>query len=395
MFGLSTLMVTVVFGLIFGWTYLGRRIISLLPVSKKPRVVFWFFLGVMFALPLIATLSYRHDILQHFSNYETFFWFAYIILGFLIMCFFQSVIVDIFRIMCWFIRKRGTLDNHVKWTCPKFLNRYGPFFILVFGLIFTVIGVYKGSATPTVKTVQIVIENLPEELQGFKIVHLTDLHMGPMRTGQFLERIVELVNATNPDVVVITGDLVDGKPDFFKNEISSLSKFRSTYGTYFTTGNHEYYWDANKWIEIIKSFNTQVLLNSHHVINHHGKKIILAGIPDTFRGFQFQDDHKPDINLTLKGAPKDASVKILLSHNADGFKLIKNLNFDLQLSGHTHGGQFYPIRFVSMILFEYVEGLYKRGKTWVYVSPGAGVWGPPLRLGTTSEITVLSLTKTQ
>ena len=255
------------------------------------------------------------------------------------------------------------------------------------------VGVQQALKSPVVKELDIPIKNLPKEFAGFRIVQITDLHLGPMRGTSFFEDVIQQVNNLKPDAVVITGDLVDGTVESVRDIIDPIIRLRAQDGVHFVAGNHEYYWDAKAWIEVLKSMGVLTLVNENHVIHRQGAELAFIGLPDFWRGPMFYEDHKPNMRKAREGITP-AAVTILLSHNPEVAEFIDDvggIKISFVISGHTHGGQFYPIINLFNIIMPYVEGLFWYHDTWIYVSPGTGFWGPPIRIGTTPEISVFNL----
>lgn len=253
----------------------------------------------------------------------------------------------------------------------------------------TFIGFLNARRTAQVKTVEIVLAGLPAPLQGFTIVQISDVHVGPTIRARHVQAIVETVNRLKPDLVAITGDLVDGSVAELGAQIAPLSRLVSRHGSYFVTGNHEYYSGVHPWLVELDRLGIRVLLNEHVVIEREGAQLVLAGVPD-YSAAHFDPAHRSDARAALAGAPTDA-MKVLLAHQPRSAPAAALAGFDLQLSGHTHGGQFLPWRFFVQFQQPFTAGLHKVGKMWVYVSRGTGYWGPPKRFGAPSEITRLRL----
>jgi len=266
---------------------------------------------------------------------------------------------------------------------------YSAFGVPILALSMTVIGFWQARRSPKVVNVEIPIQDLPESLQGFRIVQVSDLHVSATLGRGFVENVVQIVNSLNADVVALTGDLVDGSVKDLADKIAPLGSIHSQYGSFFVTGNHEYYAGVNDWLEHYRSLGFKILRNEHRVIVHQGSTLIIAGVNDYNAG-AFDDKEQPDAELALLGAPK-VSPKILLAHQPRAAFNAEAAGFDLQLSGHTHGGQFWPWIYFVKLQQPFVAGLRKWGKLWVYTSRGTGYWGPPNRLGAHSEITLLRL----
>jgi uncharacterized protein len=253
----------------------------------------------------------------------------------------------------------------------------------------TLIGFWNARRTAGVVTVEVPLAGLPQGLQGFRIVQISDIHVGPTIGRRYLESIVEAVNRLKPDLVAITGDLVDGSVAELRGHVAPLSRLLSKHGSFFVTGNHEYYSGVLPWLVELKRLGVTVLHNQHVVIEHGGAKLVLAGVPD-FSAGRFDDSHRSNPQQAIDGAPAQAA-KVLLAHQPRSAPAAAQAGFDLQLSGHTHGGQFLPWNFFVRFQQPFTAGLHRLGGMWIYVSRGTGYWGPPKRFGAPSEITELKL----
>lgn len=254
----------------------------------------------------------------------------------------------------------------------------------------TVIGLLNARRTAAVVEVSVPIRDLPAPLEGFTIVQISDIHVGPTIKAPYLQAIVDKVNALQPDVVAITGDLVDGSVRQLAPHTAPLAQLRARHGSYFVTGNHEYYSNAHEWIEEVRRLGLTVLMNEHVVLRHEGAALVLAGVTD-YTAHQFDPSHRSDPHAAIANAPGEGP-RILLAHQPRSAPAAAEAGFDLQLSGHTHGGQFFPWNFFVPLQQPYVAGLKRLQSLWIYVSRGTGYWGPPKRLLAPSEITRVRLT---
>jgi predicted MPP superfamily phosphohydrolase len=258
----------------------------------------------------------------------------------------------------------------------------------------SLIGAFNARRTAGVVTVDVPIAGLPVALHGFTMAQISDIHIGPTIKRAYLQDIVDAVNRLEPDLVAVTGDLVDGSVAELGGHVAPLAGLVSRHGTFFVTGNHEYYSGAPLWVAELRRLGITVLMNEHVVLERQGASLVLAGVPD-FSAHHFDASHKSDPVAALKGAPADASVRVLLAHQPRTAAAAELAGFDLQLSGHTHGGQFLPWVFFVRLQQPFTAGLHRLGRLWVYVSRGTGYWGPPKRLGAPSEITRLRLVTAQ
>ena len=263
--------------------------------------------------------------------------------------------------------------------------------VLLLGGLSALLGFLNARRTAAVVRVDVPIPGLPPAWQGFTVAQISDVHVGPTIRQRYVRRIVDRVNTLQADVVAITGDLVDGRVNELAGQVAPLADLHSRHGTFFVTGNHEYYSGASAWIDELRRLGLTVLLNEHVVIaaSDAGRPLVLAGVTD-FSAGHFDPAHRSDPVRALAGAPPDA-VRLLLAHQPRSAAAAADAGFDLQLSGHTHGGQFYPWNLFVRFQQPFTAGLHRWGTLWVYTSRGTGYWGPPNRFGSPSEITCLRL----
>ncbi|MET0656772.1 MAG: metallophosphoesterase [Steroidobacteraceae bacterium] len=254
----------------------------------------------------------------------------------------------------------------------------------------SIVGAINARRRAGIVDVTVPIDNLPASLQGFTIVQISDVHVGPTIKREYVSAIVDAVNTLEADVVAVTGDLVDGSVQRLATHVEPLKHLRSRHGSYFVTGNHEYYSGATAWIRELRRLGLNVLLNEHVVLKHLGSQLVLAGVTD-YSGHHFHDSHRSDPSAALQGAPATAAARVLLAHQPRSASAAAAAGFDLQLSGHTHGGQFWPWNHFVRYQQPFTAGLHRLGSLWVYISRGTGYWGPPKRIGAPSEITRIRL----
>ncbi|KPI33198.1 metallophosphoesterase, partial [Actinobacteria bacterium OV450] len=241
-------------------------------------------------------------------------------------------------------------------------------------------GVLRG---PRVKRVRVPLAKLPRAAHGFRIAVVSDIHLGPVLGRAHTTRIVETVNRTQPDLIAIVGDLVDGSVHDLGRAAEPLRLLRARHGSYFVTGNHEYFSGARQWIDHVRELGLTPLENARRALPYFD----LAGVNDV-QGES--EGHGPDFAAAL-GDRDRARAAVLMAHQPVVIHEAVRNGVDLQLSGHTHGGQLWPGNYLAELANPTVAGLERYGDTQLYVSRGAGAWGPPVRVGAPSDITVVEL----
>lgn len=262
--------------------------------------------------------------------------------------------------------------------------------VLGAGIFATLVGFVAARRRARIVDVDVPLRNLPLALHGFSIVQISDIHVGTTIRKGYVEKIVKAVNALKPDLIAVTGDMVDGPVRELSAHTAPLAGLQALHGAFFVTGNHEYYSGASAWTAEFVRLGLRVLLNEHTVIQHQGASLVIAGVTD-FGSARFNPSHRSDPHIALAGAPPDVSVRILLAHQPRSAPAAASAGFDLQLSGHTHGGQFWPWNLFVRFQQPFTAGLHRLNRLWIYVSRGTGYWGIPNRFGAPSEITRLRL----
>ncbi|EST39281.1 hypothetical protein N566_02860 [Streptomycetaceae bacterium MP113-05] len=242
------------------------------------------------------------------------------------------------------------------------------------------VGVLNG---PSTKRVTVTLPKLPRRAHGYRIAVVSDVHLGPILGRGHTRRVVAAVNATQPDLVAIVGDLVDGTVEDLGPAAEPLARLRSRHGSFFVTGNHEYFGDARSWIEHLRDLGVHPLENERRELPGFD----LAGVNDV-AGEAI--DQGPDFEAAL-GDRDPARASVLLAHQPVQIDDAVDHRVGLQLSGHTHGGQLWPGPYLAELANPTVAGLERYGDTQLYVTRGAGAWGPPVRVGAESDITVVTL----
>lgn len=237
---------------------------------------------------------------------------------------------------------------------------------------------------------KIPIPNLPEGLEEMKVGQISDLHIGLSIGKRYVQTVVDTLMNEKPDIIFVTGDLVDGRPDVLKERWLPLKELQAPLGVFFVLGNHEYYSDAMAWLEVTKEVGFINLINEYKHLEFNGQPFLVGGIPDP-SGKDFFAEHA--IDVTKAGGAETAPLKIMLSHRPDPAPEVAKQGFHVQFSGHTHAGQFFPFNFVVHMIHKHSQGLSQEGLLQVYVNQGTGYWGPPNRFGIPAEVTLASFVK--
>jgi hypothetical protein len=269
----------------------------------------------------------------------------------------------------------------------EFVTRTLPLGVVAGGGLLTGYGTFRAFTPPEVTEVVLPIARLPRTLDGLTIVQLTDVHVGPFIGRRFIDALVDEANALQPDVVVVTGDLVDGGVDELGRAVAGLAGLEARFGTFFVTGNHDFYSGADDWTRFLESIGLNVLRNRRVEIGDAGGTFDLVGVDDWSRrrrgGY--------DLDEALADRDPDRAA-VLLAHQPANIDVVAERGIDLQISGHTHGGQLFPMTALAGLRFDYIRGLYHHGDTRLYVSRGCGFWGPPARIGSPPELVKFVLT---
>lgn len=281
-------------------------------------------------------------------------------------------------------------------TSIKYLENNYVLFVFSLTALAFFMGLFRGHFGPAIKEIELHFPDLPMELVGLKIVQITDLHIGPTLKKNYVEKVVNKTLNQKPDLIVLTGDIVDGKIIDIGNDANPLKKLTADGKAYFAMGNHDYYSGALPWIDYFQNLGMKVLLNAHDIITYQGSSLMLAGVTDP--AAPLAGHPTPNANEAIKqhylGKMGVSKFKVLLAHNPKLAQQGAEAGFDLMLSGHTHAGQFFPwTLIVKNVHKPHYWGLSKEKDMQVYVSAGTGTWGPPIRLGTKTELTVLKLSR--
>lgn len=365
--------------------YLWRRLVKDTGLSGRARSAGTAALVTLFFLPLLPRLLERHLPYAYTFHIS---WLGYLWLGMLLLFFVFFLCADALKILALAVRclllRQCAKPDPARW---RQLSRLTAAAGLLVVLTVTAFGVKKGAEPPTVHRVEVSLNQLPAAFKGFKIVQISDIHIGEMTTAADLAEIVAIVNRLQPDMVAITGDLVDGEAAQLRGELVPLGGLRAKEGMFFVTGNHEYYSGAEDWLPEIERLGVRILRNERTELRRGGDSLVIAGVNDHKAG-RFGD--APDYERALGGIEPGRTV-ILLAHQPIAAQKAAAWQPDLVLSGHMHGGQIWPFKYFVLLQQPYIRGLYREGETQLYVNQGTATWGPPMRVGTEKEITELIL----
>lgn len=252
-------------------------------------------------------------------------------------------------------------------------------------------GHHEAMRVPRVRRLDVTVPRLGQGLDGTRVVVLADTHYGPIDRARWSARVAEAVNELDPDVVCHAGDIADGTPDQRRAQSAPLGTIRSRLAKVYVTGNHEYFAEAQGWLDRMAELGWEPLHNRHVVVERGGDSLVLAGVDDVTAASSGLAGHQPNLTGALEGADPELPV-LLVAHQPKYVGQAADAGIDLQISGHTHGGQIWPFNFLVRLDQPVVHGLSRHGaRTQLYTSRGAGFWGPPFRVFAPSEITLLTL----
>ncbi|MBO5753536.1 MAG: metallophosphoesterase [Proteobacteria bacterium] len=271
----------------------------------------------------------------------------------------------------------------------QFLSRISSAAVVGGAFVATPAAIYYARDRRVVKHIEIELESIPAGLNGLRIVHLSDIHVGNTIRREDIEAMVKETNALNPDIVAITGDLCEGHPEFIGSWLDPMKNLKAKYGSYFVTGNHDHMWGARAWNQIVSNLGVRVLDNAHEIIDVQGTKLAVCGVLD-LRGDRKERGWKSDPVAAMAGI-EPGIFKLMLAHQPGSAEACFAAGANLMLVGHTHGGQFWPICYIVDAVHKYSRGLYYVDDKAIFVSCGTGYWGPPLRFGIPPEIDVITL----
>ena len=372
-------------------TYSALKARQMWPTQKIKATVMVILLLI---LMLAGTFAYRlHPEIFSESWFQIMAWTSSMLMSLWATFVIFSLPVDILKSIYFFIAKKIPNSSFASKINPQrrqFITRTASLSILGLSGGLSGLGLMTIEKGPQVKTTLVPVKNLNPQLHGLRIAQISDLHIGPTIRKNYVQDVVIKTNATNPDLIFITGDLADAKVTMIAEELSALANLKSKYGVYFVTGNHEYYWEAEEIINKMNSFGFKTLLNENSIVEINQAKLLIAGVPDP-AGEQHSKNHTPDFKKSIANSI-DTDFKILLAHRPNACFEASTLGFDLQFSGHTHAGQFFPFNLFIGFAHKYYQGLNRYEQMWVYVNSGTGYWGPANRLTVPAEISLIQLT---
>ena len=342
----------------------------------------------------------RSEVLPHFS-----FWLAFSYLGFIALLFLSTLGL---RLLAWglqgfshwihnslydrsiyHIDHKSNQKEIVDTDRRTFLYKSTALPALTFSTGGMGYGI-QNTRDPDLIEMELSFDNLPPSFDGYRMVQISDLHVGLTIRKEFVQKVVNLAMKQSADAIMLTGDLMDGSVEELANDMESLTHLQARDGVFYCTGNHEYYSGADRWVDYFQEKGFTCLLNQHHVLKRGVDQMAICGIND-LSAHKIIPSHKSDARKALKGLTSDV-FKVMLAHQPKSIQQVPSNQIDLMLSGHTHAGQFFPWSLFVRLVQPYFKGLYQYDqRTQLYVNQGTGYWGPPIRINTTCEVTLITL----
>jgi predicted MPP superfamily phosphohydrolase len=388
---LFALFITVATAVLGGWHYyMWRRFVRDTRLSgwrKKAATIATVLLAAALPMTMMLSRTIPSDAMRPIAIVG-FTW-----LGTAFLMFMMLVASDVVRLAGWLSRKATRNQAPTDPRRRQTLARIVAGAALATGAAGTAWGMGSALGRIPIERVRIALRRFPASMNGMRLVQLTDMHVGPTLRRAYVERVVNQVNALNPDLIAITGDLVDGTVEQLRKEVAPLAGLRARHGVFFVTGNHEYFSGANAWIEELTRMGIRVLRNERVRIGDETASFDLAGVDD-WSSSGLGEGHGHDPEAAMRGWDGAREV-VMLAHQPRSIWDAARLGVGLQLSGHTHGGQIFPWMMFVLLQQPFVVGLHRVRDTWLYVSRGTGFWGPPMRVGAPPEITLVELEREQ
>lgn len=371
--------------------YLGVRLATALPSGSNARRYLWIMVSIHGLIILVSPFLSRAfrgsgEIESRLIAYLPS--FGFYLLGLVTTATFLFLLWDFFH---WIISSTNSFQADRR----NFLIQWMPWGALGLAGALSVQGFRQAMQGPQIANIRVPKPNLHPSLEGFRILQISDLHIGGLVRRDYVDKVVELALKESADLIAVTGDLVDGSPEQLNAHAEPLRKLSAKYGVYFVPGNHEYYSGWSPWRRHLASLGMKILENQYIDLKIKGSSsesavLRISGLSDpTASRF---DEEDPKISWSLSDQDSSPHYSLWLAHQPKLYKIVETSSCDLQLSGHTHSGQFYPIASLIGLFHKYSSGLNLHdSRFWVYVNRGTGFWGPPNRLGLPAEITVLKL----
>ncbi len=361
--------------------------LNLSPFISYSLYIIIFIFGILPITPIVLRINnIEGKIIDWFSL------LGYTSLGFFTLTFCLFILRDLFIPFLNMFYKIFKIEDIFDNSRRIFLKQSLGFGVIGITGTASAIGYYNARKGPSIIKQDIFLDNLPPQFENFTIAQISDLHVGPTIKRPYVEDVLNKISQINPDLIALTGDLVDGSVEYIRSDFEPIKDMIANYGTFFVTGNHEYYSGVDQWLDEIDRLGVINLINDQKIISKGDEIISIAGITD-YRAHQIKPSHKSDPFNAIKSVPKNVK-KIMLAHQPNSIYDVHKAGVDLQLSGHTHGGQFWPFTYPTRFANAYLAGHYNHDGTQIYVNRGTGYWGPPLRLGVESEITLIRLKRT-
>tara|TARA_B100000214_G_scaffold375025_2_gene359695 strand:- start:1644 stop:2810 length:1167 start_codon:yes stop_codon:yes gene_type:complete len=369
--------------------YVAWKVIPTLGLSQTQVAIgylFIFFLSLLPILPII--LRYAGSETRIIDRISL---FGYTSLGFFVLSFltlfFKDIFVYMINLIGYLIGNQYLVDDSKR----EFIKKSLTLSMVGISGVSSSYGFHSSRKGPSIIEQDVYINELPNEFENFTIAQISDLHVGPTIKIDYVNKVRKKIGHINPDLIAVTGDLVDGSVKHLSKDLQPFKDMIARYGTYFVTGNHEYYSGVDAWLDETDKLGLTNLINENRLISKREEQIAIAGITD-FRAHYIKSSHLSNPEKAIESI-EEGMVKIMLAHQPNSIYSVHEAGVNLQLSGHTHGGQFWPLTYPTSLANAYLAGHYDHNGTQIYVNRGTGYWGPPLRVGVPAEITLIHLKK--
>lgn len=369
------ILITVVFTLYLFWRFVK---------GERRQAIRAALLFVAIASLFLAPMLYRSEEHPIRGNWlQALNWSSYIAMGYLAYLIIYALVADVATNLLKIKASPGRRE---------FLSRTGKNSAIALAAVSTGVGFWEAVKKPQVDRVSVPVDGLPPGLEGLKIAQISDLHVGPTISRERVQLVVEAINELEPDLIAVTGDMVDGSVAQLREDTAPLAGLKARHGVFYCTGNHEFYSGVEDWMKEFARLGFKVLDNRHEVIEIEGSKLVVGGVHD-YRAERWSSaGYVTSATKAFEGAPSEG-FRLLLAHQPKSCIEAEKAGVNLQLSGHTHAGQFIPFSWIVHFTQPYIQGLNRHAeRMWVYVNRGTAWWGPPVRLGVPSEISLLTLT---